>query len=54
MSGPGDYPTTEVPLEAWRQVLRRVRQLESLHRQQAAIVESLTATVDAMPNEDGQ
>jgi transposase len=53
MRGSGEYPTVTVPLEAWRQVVRRVRQLESLRRQQNVLLDSLMETIESVP-EDGE
>jgi transposase len=47
-----DVPTVTVPLEAWRQIVRRTRQLEALRQQQRAIVDSLVRTVDAVPADE--
>ena len=52
MSGEPRYPTVTVPLEAWRQVIRRVRQLEALDSQQREIIGSLVATVAAIPADE--
>jgi hypothetical protein len=48
-----NVPSVVLPLEGWRQVLRRVRQLRVLHVQQNALIESLYETIDAMPDEGG-
>ena len=52
MSGPAEHHTVTVPLEGWRQVLRRVRQLEALDSQQREIIGSLVAVIDAMPADE--
>jgi hypothetical protein len=53
MASEHDIPTVTLPLQGWRQVRRRIRQLQAIHEQQNALIESLYQVLDNLPDEGG-